>query len=214
MFQVKQNNTLATYFPALHSRNKHNYQTRSTTHNLLRVPLLRTKKFGKESVKYQYIRDWNNFERKFPQIPENNLSYMKIKRILKQVTFWSILNILFTTINFYMCTLYYFCFFSPRVVQLTSYFIILLVLILIVNWNFKLLNWHNILLCYYRLCCFYLLSAVVSFFMFLLFVLLLSFDYYCCCYYLFITIFIYSFISLFTYFSYFIYLFILWSWLV
>ena len=52
-----------------------------------------------------------------------------------------------------LCTLYYFCFLSSRVVQLTPYFMILLALIFIVNWNFKLLNWHNILWCYYRLCC-------------------------------------------------------------
>ena len=53
MYQVEQNNALATYFPALHSRNKHNYQTRSATINVLHVPLTRTNKYGKESVKYQ-----------------------------------------------------------------------------------------------------------------------------------------------------------------
>ena len=30
---------------------------------------------------------WNNFKKKFPQIPENKLSNMKIKRILKQAIF-------------------------------------------------------------------------------------------------------------------------------
>ena len=87
MYQVKQNNALATSFPALHSKDKHNYQTRSATQNLLDVPLARTNKYGKESVKYQCIRDWNNFKKKFPQIPENKLSNMKIKRILKQAIF-------------------------------------------------------------------------------------------------------------------------------
>ena len=87
MYQVKQNNALATSFPALHSKDKHNYQTRSATQNLLDVPLARTNKYGKESVKYQCIRDWNNFKKKFPQIPENKLSNIKIKRILKQATF-------------------------------------------------------------------------------------------------------------------------------
>ena len=43
--------------------------------------------YGKESVKYQCIRDRNNFKKKFPQIPENKLSNMKIKRILKQAIF-------------------------------------------------------------------------------------------------------------------------------
>ena len=109
MYQVKQNNALAISFPALQSRDKHNYQTRSATQNLLDVPLARPNKYGKEFVKYQYIRDWNNFKKKFPQIPQNELSNMKIKRILKQAI-CSILNDLFTTVNFYMYTLHYFYF--------------------------------------------------------------------------------------------------------
>ena len=87
MYQVEQNHAFATSFPALHSKDKHNYHTRSATQNLLGVPLARTNKYGKESVKYQCIRDWNNFKKKFPQIPENKLSNMKIKRILKQAIF-------------------------------------------------------------------------------------------------------------------------------
>ena len=63
------------------------------------------------------------------------------------------LNVLFTTINFYMCSLYCFCFLSSRVVQFTPCFMTLLALIFIVNWNFKLLNLQSILLCYYCLCC-------------------------------------------------------------
>ena len=63
-----------------------NYQTRSATQNLLDVPLARTNKYGKESVKYQCIRD-NNFKKKFPQIPENKLSNIEIKGILKQAVF-------------------------------------------------------------------------------------------------------------------------------
>ena len=82
MCQFEQNNALATSFPTLHSKDKHNYQSRSATQNLLDIPLARTNKYGKGSVKYQCIRDWNNFKNKFPQIPENELSYMKIKRIL------------------------------------------------------------------------------------------------------------------------------------
>ena len=41
------------------------------------VPLVRTNKYGKESVKYQFIRNQNNFKKKFPQIPVNELSNMK-----------------------------------------------------------------------------------------------------------------------------------------
>ena len=87
MYQLEQKNALATSFPVLRSKGKHNYQTRSATQNLLHIPLTRTNKYGKESVKSQYIRDWNNFKKNFPQIPENKLSYIKIKRILKQAIF-------------------------------------------------------------------------------------------------------------------------------
>ena len=72
MYQIEQNNALATSFLALHSKDKHNDQTRSATQNLLDVPLSRTNKNASE---YQCIRDWNNFKKKFPQIPENKLSY-------------------------------------------------------------------------------------------------------------------------------------------
>ena len=87
MYQFQQNNVLATSSLALHSKDKHNYQTRSETQNLLDVPLARTTKYGKESVKYQCIREWNNFKENSPKIPENKLSYMKIKKILKQAIF-------------------------------------------------------------------------------------------------------------------------------
>ena len=92
---------------------------------------------------------------------------MKIRRILKQAIFDQYWTLLFTTINFYMCTLYYFYFLSSRVIQLAPYFMILLVLIFIVNQNFKLLNQHNILL---------------FFFVFLPFCFLYFFSYYCLCY--------------------------------
>ena len=74
MYQIEQKNALATSFPAFHSKVKHNYQTRSATQNLLDVPLARTNKCDKESVKYQCVRDWNNFKKKFRQISENKLS--------------------------------------------------------------------------------------------------------------------------------------------
>ena len=50
-YQVEQNNSLATSFSALHSRDKHNYQTRSATQNQLDVTLARINKYDKESDK-------------------------------------------------------------------------------------------------------------------------------------------------------------------
>ena len=92
----------------------------------------------------------------------------------------------FTTISFYMCALYYFYFLSSRVIQLTQYFRILLVLIFIVNQNLKLLNRHSILIFF---CALAILLSV--FFSLLLVVLLLFYNYY-----LFITVIIYSLIYL------------------
>ena len=64
---------LATSFPALHSRDK----------QLPDVPLARTNKYGKESVKHLCIRDsdWSKLQKEVPshavpQIPENELSNM------------------------------------------------------------------------------------------------------------------------------------------
>ena len=122
---------------------------------------------------------------------------MKIKRILKQAIFDQYWTFLFTTINFYMCTLYYFYFLSSRVTQLTPYFMILIVLIFIVNQN--LLNQHSILLLF----SFVLFPFCFLYFLLLLFALLLSYNYYC---YLLITVIIYSLIYLFIYLYYIIHI--------
>ena len=122
---------------------------------------------------------------------------MKIRRILKQAIFDQYWTLLFTTINFYMCTLYYFYFLSSRVIQLTPYFMILLVLIFIVNQNFKLESTQYFTP--FFLCALAILLSV--FFFLLLFALLLSHNYYC---YLLITVIIYSLIYLFIY-SYLLY---------
>ena len=147
MHHVEQNNALATSFPALHPKGKYNNQTISATRNLLDVLLAKANKYGEESVKYQCIRDWNNFKKKFPKIPENKLFNMKIKTILKQAIFDQ-----------------YWTFYSPPSISICAPCIIftfylqglfdwhhtlwfyLCWLIFIVNRNFKLLNQHSILL--------------------------------------------------------------------
>ena len=92
-----------------------------------------------------------------------------------------------------MCTLYYFYFLSLRVIQLAPYFMILLVLIFIVNQNFKLESTQYFTP--FFLCALAILLSV--FFFLLLFALLLSYNYYC---YLLITgVIIYSLIYLFIY---------------
>ena len=90
-----------------------------------------------------------------------------------------------------MCTLYYFYFLSSRVIKLTPYFLILLVLIFIVNRNFKMLNRHSILL---------LFSFVLLTFCFLYFFI-----------YLLLLLFTHLVTNLFINIYYIIYLLILWS---
>ena len=124
---------------------------------------------------------------------------MEINRTLKQAIFDQFWMFLFTTINFYRCTLYYFYFLSSRVIQLTPYFMILLVLIFTVNQNFKLLNWHSILLLF----SFALLPFCFLYFFILLLFVLLSYNYSC---YLLITVIIYSLIYLFIYLYYIIHI--------
>ena len=125
---------------------------------------------------------------------------MEIKKILKQAIFDQYGTSLFTTINFYMCTLYYFYLLFSGVIQLTPYFMTLLVLIFIVNQNFKLLT--------LSLCAVTILLSV--FFL----------SYYClhyCCpiiiivIYLLLLLFTHLFTCLFIHIIYIIYLIILWS---
>ena len=42
MYQIQLRPTLSTSFPALHAKDKHNYNTRSEAHNFLDIPLTKT----------------------------------------------------------------------------------------------------------------------------------------------------------------------------
>ena len=86
MYQVEQNNALPTYFPAMHSRDKHSYQTISAIQNLLDVPLAKTNKYGKESEVSMYHR-LEQLQKEIPTNTRKKLSNMKIKRIVKQAIF-------------------------------------------------------------------------------------------------------------------------------
>ena len=75
---------LSASFPTLQGKDKHNYNTRSATHNLLDIPLTETNMYGKNSIKNLCIRDWNNLKRGFSDIPDSELHLSKIKSYLKQ----------------------------------------------------------------------------------------------------------------------------------
>ena len=84
MYQIQHSHKLSASFPTLYAKDKHNYNTRSATHNLLDIPLIKTNIYGKNSIKNLCIRDWNNLKREFSYIPDSELSLSKIKSYLKQ----------------------------------------------------------------------------------------------------------------------------------
>ena len=78
---------LSTSFPVLHAKDKHSYNTRSATHNLLDILLTKTNMCGKNSIKNHCIRDWNNLKKELSDIPYSELSLSYIKSYLKQKYF-------------------------------------------------------------------------------------------------------------------------------
>ena len=86
MYQAEQNNAIATSFQTLHPKTitRPDLQPKACQMYLQQEEV---SMYDKVSVKYQCIRDWNNFKKRFLQIPENKLPNMKIKRILKQAIF-------------------------------------------------------------------------------------------------------------------------------
>ena len=84
MYQIQHSPKLSASFPTRYAKDKHNYNTRSATHNLLDIPLTKTNMYGKNSIKNLCIRDWNNFKRDFSNILDSELSFSKINSYLKQ----------------------------------------------------------------------------------------------------------------------------------
>ena len=87
MYEIQHRPKLSASFPALHAKDKHNYNTRSATHYLLDIPLTKTNMYGKISTKNHCIRDWNNLKKDLSDIPDSELSLSKIKSYLKQKYF-------------------------------------------------------------------------------------------------------------------------------
>ena len=150
--------------------------------------------------------DWNNFEKKFPQVPENKLFYENQKNS-KTSYFWSILNVFIYHHQLLNVFPVLFLLSIFKVIQLTPYFMILSVLIFNVNQNLKLLNWHSIVLLFSFV---HLPFCFLYFFLIIVCVIAVC-NYYC---YLLNTVMSYSLIYLFIHIHYIIYLVILWSWLV
>ena len=80
MYQIQHSPELSAFFPTLYDKDKHNYNTRSATHNILDILLAKTNMYGKNSIKNHCIRDWNNLKRDLSDIPDSELSLSKINK--------------------------------------------------------------------------------------------------------------------------------------
>ena len=87
MYQIQHSPKLSAPFPALHAKDKCNYNTGSEKYDLLDIPLTKTNMIGKNSIKHHCIRHWNNLEKDLSDIPNSELSLTKIKSYLKQKYF-------------------------------------------------------------------------------------------------------------------------------
>ena len=82
MCQLERNEKLAATFPGLvHTKEKHNYNTRSVRKKLLDIPLAKPSLMGYNSCKYQCIKDWNRFKK---EKSTEKLTYPVVKNILKK----------------------------------------------------------------------------------------------------------------------------------
>ena len=64
MCQLEQNKKLAATFPRpVYTKEKHNYNTRGARKNLLDIPRCQTFSYGRQSCKYQCIKDRNRLKK-------------------------------------------------------------------------------------------------------------------------------------------------------
>ena len=81
---METNKKLANSFADLkYCGDSHNYQTKSEIKELLDMPLLKTQIYGTLSVKYNYIKDWNNFRNNFPNLLPHQCIYTLVKKQVK-----------------------------------------------------------------------------------------------------------------------------------
>ena len=84
MYQIETNQRLANSFVDLrHCGDNQTYLTKSKAKGLLDIPLVNTQIYGTQSVKYNCIKDWNNFR--------NNFSYTFAQG--KRLSDWQILKV-------------------------------------------------------------------------------------------------------------------------
>ena len=93
VFSLEQNPQLLSSFKIFHCGHTHNYSTRSANKNILDIPYSQTYTYGTKSVMHSCIKDWNNFKRSFPKLFQGQLTYPRIKSVLKNPLLKPILNL-------------------------------------------------------------------------------------------------------------------------
>ena len=85
MYQIQNSLKFCVSFPALHAKDKHNYNTRSATQNLLDIALTKTSMYSKDSIntKNHCIRDWDKLKKDVSDILDSELAFSKIHKNLK-----------------------------------------------------------------------------------------------------------------------------------
>ena len=84
MSQIESNQGLSSSFVDLRQcGDNHNYLNKFKARGLLDIPFVNTQIYGTQSVRYNCIKDWNNFSNNFPHVPLHKCSYTLVKRQVK-----------------------------------------------------------------------------------------------------------------------------------
>ena len=84
MSQIETNQRLANSFADLrHCGDNHAYLTKSKAKVLLHIPFVVTQIYGTQSVKYNCIKDQDNFRNNFSHTPLHKCTYKLVKRQVK-----------------------------------------------------------------------------------------------------------------------------------
>ena len=84
MSQIQTNQRLVNSFVDLrHGGDNHTYVTKSKAKGLLDIPFVNTQIYGTQSVKYNCIKDWNNFRNNFSLISLHKYTCTPVKRQVK-----------------------------------------------------------------------------------------------------------------------------------
>ena len=82
VFSLKQSPQLLFSSKIFHCGHTQHFSTKSASKNILDIPYSQTYSYGTKSVTHSCIKDWNNFERSFPNLFQGRLTYSRIKLVL------------------------------------------------------------------------------------------------------------------------------------